>query len=231
MAVLRHLGGAKLFLCSRPGTKEITEDRLNAIRPLLELQPYIHGVERYDETTPTDFDFTGFRAGWGSHPHLVGKQAAHLGIEPHAIDLRPWLTIPEPKKHNKIVICRSARNKGALHWFRWWSVRPQDCIFLGIEEDYQNFCLENCPWPERQRSKRPTIEFRKTANLLEAAQIIAGSRLFICNQTALLWVAMGMGFAPIMIEKTSEDSFLPAEGRTFISAPHENPTPQEVARF
>ena len=208
----------------------MTEDRLNAIKPLLEIQPYIHGVERYDETTPIDWDFTDFRSNYGSHPTLVGKQAVHMGLDPAAIDLSPWLTIPAVPKHGKIVLCRSVRCLGLFHWFRLFQFKAKDCIFIGLEEDYEHFCRDNSPWAPHKKHM-PKIEFRPTKDLLEAAKIIMGARLFIVNQTACLWISLAAGFKPMFIEQVNDDSCLPAEGRRYFRHPQDNLSAEEFQRL
>lgn len=229
LPVIRQAGGAKLFLCTRPDTKGFSDDRFNAIKPLLEIQPYIHGVERYDEASPIDLDFTDFRSKWASHPTLIGKQAVHVGMDPSSVDISPWLTIPDAHRHGKMVLCRSQRCLGSLHWFRFFH-RPKDCLFIGLEEDYEQFCRENSPWLPHKKNM-PAIEFWPTENLLEAAKLIKGSRLFISNQTSLLWVAFGLGFSPMIIEKVNDDSYLPMEGRRFVASAGQNPTAREFLKL
>ena len=222
-AVVRHLGKGHIRMYGTPGTKGLSDERYNAIKPLIEIQPWAESVARFDENEglPISHDFSGFRANWNSHPTLIGKQAIHVGLGPAAIDPSPWLTIPDAPRHGKIVICRSQRCLGLFHWFRLFQTKPKDCIFLGVEEDYKNFCHDNSPWPPHKKNM-PKIEFRPTKDLLEAAKIIMGARLFICNQTACLWLALSTGFTPLFVEQVNEDSYLPAEGRRYFKDPQDN---------
>lgn len=232
MAVIKSLGGGHVRLYSTPGTKGFNEARYNALLPLVQRQDYVTSVCRYDENEDLKIthDFSDFRTHWGSHPTLIGKQAVCVGVDPASVSLEPWMKIDSVPRHGKIIICQSMRHKGAFHWFRLFQTKPQDCIFLGVEEDYRTFCIDNSPW--RPCKKAPsTIEFRPTENLLEAAKLIMGARLCIFNQTALLWVAYALGFAPLMVEQLGNDSYLPREGRRYISRPEENPTLKEFEKL
>jgi hypothetical protein len=234
LCVVRHLGRGHIRLFNTPGTKGFSPQSYEAIRPLIEFQDYAESVRMFDENEEMEFthDFTGFRAQWGCAANLATKQAVHVGLKAEDISLAPWLKIGAFDKHNKIAVCRSTRNKGLLAWYRIWQTKARESIFLGCDEDYDQFNSDNCPWPETtnawyQKPHQARIEFRKTSNLLEAARLIMGSRLFFVNQTSLLWVALGMGFSPIMIEQTTDDSYLPAQGRRYIRHVEDNPTIRE----
>jgi len=233
LCVIRYLGPGHIRLFETPGTKGFSEARYNAIVPLIKIQPYTASVARFDpaEDMKITHDFTGFRNNWGSAPSLVGKQARHVGLDPASIDMRPWLEVGDVERHGKIVLCRSARNKGHLHWWRIWQAKGKDCVVLGLREDYEQFCVDNAPWaPGMPPSKhRPMLPFLPTDDLLQAARVIKGARLGVFNQTSLLWLAYGTGFSPMIIEQTTDDSFLPGLGRRFVRQPRENLTAKEVA--
>lgn len=231
LCICRHLGGGHIRLYGTPGTKGFDDTRYNALRPLIDGQPWATSVARFDEAEGLEIthDFTGFRDRFGDGDSLIEKQARWIGLPHNSVDTSPWLTIPDVPKHNKIVLCRSQRCLGAFQWFRLFH-RSKDCVFVGLKEDYDLFCLDNSPWPAHKRSM-PKIEFLATPNLLEAAKIIKGARLFICNQTSLLWVAFAMGITPMIVEKVNEDSYLPMEGRRFIASADQNPSIKEFSKL
>lgn len=230
-AIVRHLGGGHVRLYGTPNTKGFDDARYNALKALLEIQPWAASVARYDESEDLKIthDFSGFRERFGDGDSLIEKQARWIGLPHNSVDTSPWLTIPDAPKHNKIVLCRSQRCLGSLHWFRLFA-RAKECIFIGLEEDYNQFCRENSPWLPTKKNV-PKIEFRKTENLLEAARLIKGSRIFVSNQTSLLWVAFSIGFTPMLIEKVNDDSYLPMQGRRYVSKPHENPSVHEFMKL
>jgi hypothetical protein len=234
LPIIRALGGGKLLLGTRPWTKPFTTERFESIKPLIEKQPYITSVERHDGELASDIiDFSTFRSSWGKHNTLTGKQAIHVGVDPNALNMSPWIDAMPYEKNGKIAICRSTRNKGLLKWFAIWRWKVHDSFFVGLKEDYDQFCQDNNPWPTagfsawHKSAYHADIPFVPTPNLLEVARLIMGARLFVTNQTAALWIAYGMGFKPILIEKTTEDSYLPCEGRRYVARVEENPTDKE----
>lgn len=229
---IRHLGGGELWLQTQSGTKPWSPERWDAIRPLLEIQPYLTSVKLIpeNEVATPDYNLSTFRSSWGKHPTLIGKQAVHLGINPDDLDLSPWLTIPEAPKHGKIIACRSERNQGFIHFHLLWRYHHQDCFFVGLEQEYKTFCY-NCT-PYTPGTKPATlIPHKPTANLLEVAQLISGSRLLVCNLSAPLWVAYGLGFSPIILEAVCEDSTLNRPGVRIIRQPQDNPDTQEWGKL
>lgn len=228
MAVIRHLGRGHVRLDSNPGTKGFDGPRYDAIVPLLRCQPYVESVERFnlDEKLEVTHDFTGFRNSWDRHPTLVGKQAAHIGLNPDDVSIDPWLHIQGVEHHGKIAIVRSARNKGHLQFFNIWRAKGPECIFFGCQDDYDQFCADNYPGSQGLRQVFKQIEYRRTENLLEATRVILGSRLLVVNQTALFWACYGAGFRRMLVEQVGEDSFLP--GVRYIRHAHENLSLREV---
>src|SRR5205823_3825912 len=87
----------------------------------------------------------------------------------------PWLKVDAPK-HDRIVIGRTSRYN--TYFFPWRLIVEQygkELLFLGLPEEYHQF----------QSQTTQKIDYAPTNNLLEATKLIAGSKMFIGNQSVL----------------------------------------------
>ncbi len=157
--------------------------RFEAIKPLLESQPFITSVEWSETKDNITHDFSDFRS-WGviERESLAAWQARHLGV---SISLEPWLTAePSPVSAGRVVVANSGRYRHeAFPWTKLLRGKYRDALFVGTRTEHDSF---------RHRTSTRT-EFFPTANLLELAQVIAGCRLFIGNQSCPFWIAAGLG--------------------------------------
>lgn len=164
--------------------------RYEAIRPLLEAQPYVRSVEWQDEPTGITHDLSFFR----TTPPLKGenlaeRQARFLGV---AISQEPWLTVPAWVQHDRTIISRSSRYH---NFFFPWGELIHKCApvtFVGLPAEH--LALE--------RDTHWNFPFQPTKDLLELAMVIAGAKLVIANQSAPFWVAAGLGVP--LIQETFE---------------------------
>jgi hypothetical protein len=100
-----------------------------------------------------------------------------------AIVEKQWLKVT-PKPVAEVVISRSNRYKNP--WFPWKKIiqkYKKKAVFVGIPEEYKLFC---------KRLNNREIPHHKTKDLLELAEVIAGSQLFIGNQSAPYSIAEGL---------------------------------------
>jgi ADP-heptose:LPS heptosyltransferase len=103
--------------------------------------------------------------------------------KPFSIADDPWIEVPDPKKVAPIVIARSNRYKNyRFPWKTLWQRFKHKSVYIGLRHEWKLFC-------ERVEDKVP---YYPTSNFLEIAQVIAGSKLFIGNQSAPYAVAEGM---------------------------------------
>lgn len=189
LPVMRQLGLGQLILGNVNGTgarEPMNEARFAAIAPLLERQPYIFGVSHEHDAKGVTHDFMDFRmcpCRIGEEHTLVNWQGDYFGIKD--VDLSPWLTgiTPAEETRGKAVFARTLRYHGEN--FDWPAV-ARNCagaIFVGFEDEYREFC--------RVANFAPT--WRPTSNLLEVAELIAGSDILVSNQCVASWIAMAMG--------------------------------------
>jgi hypothetical protein len=103
-----------------------------------------------------------------------------VGLPGRADVSRPWITGIHPKPLADIVVCKTARHPGS---FDWQALKPyrDRCVFLGFESEWKEFRDDCFP-----------VEFHRVASLLEFAQILAGAKLFVGNQSFGLALADAM---------------------------------------
>ncbi len=182
------------------------EERFNVITSLLAVQPYISEVTHQDDPTTVDYNFFHFRQTMPRIPpahNLINWQQDHLGIK-EEIDISPWISNIEPSEESKgkAIFARSLR-----YWnpkFDWAQVAQQypDALFVGFEDEHREFC----------KAAKKDVPWRKTANLLEVAQLIKGSVLLASNQSVSTWLAISMGHPFIQeVSNWNADSIIPRE--------------------
>lgn len=169
----------------------LTEVDYEMIRPLLEVQTYIGQVgwtEDKDMQATYDLDnFRGvlFRTFRGNYLEGYFKTFNIPYTEEDII--KPWL-FAVPKRIAPIVVSRSFRYRNKLsldRWHRYVSLPNFDnnSIFIGLLEEYQDFCKEF-------NTKLPYCQCK---DFLEMAEVIAGCDMFIGNQTFAYSLAQGLG--------------------------------------
>jgi hypothetical protein len=155
-------------LREQPGILSLTKERqLEFLQPLLALQPYVYKVtldyppegfvdlRKYREISEADLS-----------KYLATCHAEAAGA---VVDLTtPWLEDVEPNPVAKIIVNRTSRYHGDLNWEALVPYQA-DTAFVGTEKEYRNFMFP--------------VRYHSTTNALELAQVIAGSQLFIGNQS------------------------------------------------
>ena len=195
LPTIRQLGGGRLILGNRNGIggrEPMTQARFDVLAPLLSEQEYIEEVVRQDDPSDITHDFHLFR----TKPPPTGDpncgelgynlatwQAQWFGITD--VDLSPWLRVLQHdlRSVGRAILSRTLRyqNPG----FGWPAVMLKYAlpIFVGLPEE----------WSEFQKLASEDVDYIATANLLEVAALIAGSEIFVGNQSAPCWVAIGLG--------------------------------------
>lgn len=187
LATLSHRGGLyDYFLRDSPMTAGIVH-RAHVIAPLIEAQPYINSVRVWKREN-IDWASEGFRPKW--HNSIDNLAACHAR---HAFDTgfintmpdfsKPWLTLDGDKAYGgSVVINRSARyNNNSFPWANIVQHYGNRIIFLGTGEEHETFV--------RRYGK---VRYLITKDMLEAAKVIAGSALFIGNQSSCMTIAEGL---------------------------------------
>lgn len=186
LPAIKACGGGKLFITHTHGKTShgMTEEKVARLAPLLELQPFIYSVCFDINTVGHNLD--GFRS------HKVGTLVdAHLSTVGKSWEERmtPWISNIIPNPAYDVLVHRSFRYRNdKFPWQRIVDKYKHRIGFIGFEDEYKDFC-----------SRFGTIPFVVAENFLVLAEFIAGSQLFIGNQSSPLAVAHGL-FHPTITE-------------------------------
>ena len=184
-------------------------------------QPYIARFEILDpQTAEITHNLDRFRPIFVGHPgNYVDIYAAVFGIEDLEVraNLRntPWLQVANPKQipDRPVVINRSQRwipNQPGPKWKELQALYESQAVFVGLPIEYEAF----------QKQLGWDIPHHPTSSMLEVAEVIAGSELFIGNQSQSLALAIGLGSKWICEARTD----LPLERNECYFPQHPNGT-------
>lgn len=180
LPTVRALGGGDFIIGHKPnGQREsLRGPRFEALAPLLLAQPYIASV-RWGDPVPGCIDFSDFRHCPHDGMNIAYWQAKYVGA---VISMEPWLAVRAPV-HGRAVVARSPRYHNPE--FPWRTLLPRlvDPLFIGFPDEHDAFC-KAVGW---------RVEHAPTSTLLETARLIAGARVFVGNQSAPFWIAIGLG--------------------------------------
>jgi hypothetical protein len=193
LPTIRAAGGGILYLYHKPNKTwhGMDVDRAASLRSLLILQPYIRDVVFCPDGRPpggSDHDLNGFRDHGRRGRNLADMHLATHGLAPEHRDTA-WLKVDQPAIGQPVVFARSVRCRNErFPWRRIWEAYQGTAAFVGTAEEHEDFC--------RLVGLVPLVQ---TENLLAVARVIAGSRLFIGNQSCPAAIAEGLK-KPIILE-------------------------------
>jgi hypothetical protein len=200
LPVLKVLGGGVLYLSSdcrypfpKPPRTVMTHPVANLITPFLEQQPYVWQC-KYTPNLPfsTDVDLNTFRDYYRTHKPDRVKSLFQLHLAPFGLshpEDKPWLFIDQvtrvPGRPIAVNLTPRYRNPHFpwLHLIRQYS---EQMVFVGLEEEAKEF-NRMCAAVGR------AVPWCRTANLMELARVVAGSKVFIGNQSTPMALALGFG--------------------------------------
>ncbi len=201
LPTIKALGGGVLYLdptggltdplvaWGRRSNTSLSEKVIDKLKPLLEQQSYIKGVEIWDESVKVDYNLNEFRKNLtnnlsDSHLKAFGLPSLHRDDA--------WLNIDEPLHHSsgrKTLMTRSLRVH-SNHSF--WETLPdstiEDLVFVGNKFEYEVFC-------ETFKYDIPFWDL----SILDLARAIAGCKLFMSNQT--FGSAIAEGFKKDLVQE------------------------------
>ncbi len=152
--------------------KILTEKSVDLITPLLLTHPSFETCDVYTNQS-IDYDLDQFR----KYPfdyntgHICRWYFLTYGV---SYDLgKPWLQVqPNQAFRDKIVIARSFRYRAPGISYSFLNKYP-NLIFVGLPDEYEDL-----------KTEIPKLALQPINNFLELAQIIAGCRFFIGNQSS-----------------------------------------------
>jgi hypothetical protein len=188
LPVIRHLGGGDLIIGDAPiPGQQIRESmqgrRYDALAPLVRAAvPYVTSVQFVGGPMPAvDYDLSTFRQTNSFGQNLAEWQARHLGIT--NLDQSKWLEVtPSAESRGKVVIARSPRyHNPQFNWRRILDANRNSLLFIGLPDEHALF-----------KRDFGYVPYRPTEDMLQVAELIAGSSLFVGNQSAPMWTAMAL---------------------------------------
>jgi len=173
---------------------KLSQKDFGLLKPLLEAQEYINSVAVYDEQThKIDVDLDEFRGVIHSKykGNFLGAFYTTFNIPFTDADLiKPWLTVPNPKRVAKFVVARSPRWRSAAPntnniWMNLIMTNrlTTDGVFVGLPQEHEDF----------KNTFGVDIPYYPVKDFLELAQVIAGADGFLSNQTFTYSIAQGLG--------------------------------------
>lgn len=197
---MRAMGGGTLFIEAAPYTRvRLTPDKWCGLDLLLKEQPYVVNVLPWDRRG-VHFNGNDFRARLFQalrKPQTAAafrdKHLTHWMCDAHSLPYKvmdeAWLRVEQPNKVARVVIARSGAGRDPGHiyhnpsfpWHYVWRKYGKEAVFIGTADEHRLFSA-TCG----------DVPHYPTANLYEAAKVIAGADLFIGNQSSPHAIAEGM---------------------------------------
>ena len=122
----------------------------------------------------------------------------------------PWITGIPKKSVADIVVCRTIRHPGKFDWAGLKNYADRS-VFIGLEEEWRAFCQSYF-----------NIPFYRVEDLLEFAQVVAGAKLFVGNQS------FGLALADAMSVPRVAELWEPSPNRMSLSNAHDKLTPEVI---
>lgn len=180
LPTIRALGGGSLHIHSTRHVQfTATPDRVRSLASLLEAQSYIDKVE-YTKA-PVEYDLDIWAPFYKPARRLADACLLAFKLSTSLAN-EQWLRVSNPNCVSEVVIHRSPRYQS--QYFPWRTVLQKyhgRLVMVGLPFEHKNFCDEF--WH---------VPYYPTANYLELAEVIAGSKLFIGNQSSPYAVAEGL---------------------------------------
>ena len=193
LPTIKATGGGLLYLYHQPNKTWHGMDagKAASLRALLIRQPYVDDVIFCPSGHPPgapDHDLNGFRDHGREGRNLADMHLATHGLGPEPRQA-PWLAVEEPSPQAAVVFTRSSRCQNPrFPWRRIWQLYHPVAGFVGTEEEHSEFCMSIGP-----------VRRIPTADLWEVARVIAGSQLFVGNQSCPAAIAEGLK-RPMVLE-------------------------------
>lgn len=153
------------------GTVMLNKKMVDMLFPLLRAQPYLNSCEIFEDQT-IDINLDGFRINlFPTDKGNIARWCGYItGVTPDLIT--KWLQVtPDLSYKNTIVLARSERYRNLLLDYSFLS-RYQDMVFIGVESEYEDMCRYI-----------PDIKWLQVKDFRQLAEIIAGCKFFIGNQS------------------------------------------------
>lgn len=210
--VMRALGVTRLYI-KENYYPDPFGSMYTALKPLLATQgieclPTKGGLdfEIYEDGLEFDYDLDMWRHERGrGRNHIMFSMLTHFRRF-YRDWRRPWLqNIPVSQGNYSLIFLSWRWREGSkVDWEKVYASIPRPVYFIGLPEDHELFEREAGP-----------IEWKRTMDLLEMAQLIAGCRALYTNQSVALVLAQSLG-------KEYFCAFKPGKTNTMLRTPNEH---------
>lgn len=153
------------------GTVMLNQKMVDMLAALINEQSYIARCEVYNnQKIHIDLDFFRSRLFSLDNSNIARWCSYITGVTPQL--WKPWVSVKADKSYaGSVVIARSERYRNSEINYSFLS-QYSNLIFIGVESEYEDI-----------RKAIPNIQWVKVDDFLKLAQIIAGCKLFIGNQS------------------------------------------------
>ncbi|WP_439556362.1 hypothetical protein [Dyadobacter sp.] len=173
------------------GNVMLNEKMAEMLIKLLRPQRYIDHIDIHtDQTIDIDLDY--FRAGGiPLDKGNIARWCSYLtGVNP--VLWKPWLEVePDRSYENSIVMARSERYRNYTINYKFMN-QYADIVFIGVESEYKDI-----------KKTIPNIRWVQVDDFMQMAEIIAGCKFFIGNQSFPYSIAEGLK-VPRILETSFE---------------------------
>ncbi len=154
------------------GRVRISKKIYEMLYPLLASQSYLKSVKAMGKEDNIDYNLDLFRK-LPVYSHRGNSVRAYFyAFNAYWDTAIPWLeTVPNTQYRNTIILARSTRYNNPHIDYRFLK-QYNNVVFLGVESEYNTM-----------RNQIPNLQFQPVNDFLEMAQIIAGCKFFIGNQS------------------------------------------------
>jgi len=171
----------------------LTQKDFDYMEQFMMAQSYITDFRTMNKSAEITHNLDKFRPLFVGHPgNYVDVYATAFGlVDPElqkTLRNTPWIEAdPVVNDGRTVVINRTARwtpRKLSQQWAQWQKEGYESrSIFVGLVEEHEAF----------QKDTGWTVPWVQTNSMLELAELISGSELFIGNQSQALALAFGLG--------------------------------------
>ncbi len=153
------------------GAVMLNEKTVALLAPLMAAQPYLNSCQVYqNQKIHINFDIVRSKTISLGCGNIARWYSYFTGVTPEL--WQSWLTVEPDKAYaNTMVLARSERYRNTAINYSFLSRYP-DLIFIGVKSEY-----------EYMQKAIPGLRWVEVRDFLQLAQIIAGCKLFIGNQS------------------------------------------------
>jgi hypothetical protein len=177
LSAIEQMGGGALRLwpCPHTGGPAWSSEFVNKLRPLLEVQPYIHKVG-FSNNGPQsgEIELDVWRWRYKNNLNIADNLHDALGMEYYPRH-KSWLTVPDPIRVSRVLFARCPRYRNdRMPWrYVYEFYKQYKPVFVGLPDEHRE--LQDMVGP---------LAYYPTSDYLTLARVIAGCDLFVSNQSS-----------------------------------------------